>query len=111
MMAQGLVIVFALLAAVCMAIGIVVRQRATMDVPIDQGVSPTMVTTLLRTRLWWIGTGVAVAGYVCQALALTTAQFRNIFGAKIGDLQGGQCLLDLLEIGVDKLPAAGLLAR
>jgi drug/metabolite transporter (DMT)-like permease len=70
-MTQALVIVFALLAAVCMAIGIVVRQRATMDVPADQGVSPTMVTTLLRTRLWWIGTGVAVAGYVCQALALT----------------------------------------
>ncbi|HZQ33342.1 MAG TPA: DMT family transporter [Mycobacterium sp.] len=69
-MAQGLVIVFALLAAVCMAIGIVVRQRATMDVPAEHGVSPTMLTTLLRTRLWWIGTGVAVAGYVCQALAL-----------------------------------------
>lgn len=69
-MAQGLVIVFALLAAVCMAIGIVIRQRATMDVPAEKGVSPTMVTTLLRTRLWWIGTGVAVAGYVCQAVAL-----------------------------------------
>ena len=69
-MAQGVVIVFSLLAAICMAIGIVVRQRATMDVPHDQGVSATMVTTLLRKRLWWIGTGVAVLGYVCQAVAL-----------------------------------------
>jgi drug/metabolite transporter (DMT)-like permease len=71
-MAQhGLVIVFALLAAVCMAIGIVVRQRATMDVPEDEGVSPTMVKALLGKRMWWIGTGVAVTGYVCQAIALS----------------------------------------
>ena len=71
-MAQhGLVVLFALLAAVCMAIGIVVRQRATMDVPEDQGVSTAMVAALLRKRLWWIGTGVALGGYVCQAVALT----------------------------------------
>ena len=69
-MAQGLVVLFALLAAVCMAIGIVVRQRATCDVPEDQGVSTTMISTLLRKRLWWTGTGVAVMGYVCQAVAL-----------------------------------------
>ena len=68
---QGLVVLFALLAAVCMAIGIVVRQRATMDVPEDEGVSTAMVAALLRKRLWWIGTAVAVAGYVCQAVALT----------------------------------------
>ena len=67
---QGLVIFFALLAAACMAIGIVVRQRATMDVPEDRGVSTTMVKALLKKRLWWIGTGVAVTGYVCQAIAL-----------------------------------------
>ena len=71
-MAQhGLVVVFALLAAVCMAIGIVVRQRATMDVPEDQGLSTTIVKALLKKRLWWIGTGVAVTGYVCQAIALS----------------------------------------
>jgi drug/metabolite transporter (DMT)-like permease len=70
-MAQGLVVLFALLAAVCMAIGIVVRQRATCDVPEDEGVSTTMIKTLLRKRLWWTGTGVAVMGYVCQAVALS----------------------------------------
>lgn len=53
-----------------MAIGIVVRQRATMDVPADQGVSIVMFTTLLRRPLWWAGTGAAVAGYGFQALAL-----------------------------------------
>ena len=52
------------------AIGIVVRQRATMDVPADQGVSTVMVSTLLRRRLWWAGTAAAVTGYAFQAVAL-----------------------------------------
>src|ERR1700757_5158814 len=64
---HGLVILFALMAAVCMAIGIVVRQRATLDVPEGQGVSTAMVTALVRKRLGWIGTGGAVAAYGCQA--------------------------------------------
>lgn len=69
-MGHGLVVLFALCAAVCMAIGIVVRQRATMDVPSDQSVSTRMFVTLLRRPIWWAGTGVAVAGYGFQALAL-----------------------------------------
>lgn len=69
-MSQGLVVLFALCAAVFMAIGIVVRQRATLDVPSDQGVSAAMVSTLLRRPLWWAGTAAAVAGYGFQALAL-----------------------------------------
>jgi drug/metabolite transporter (DMT)-like permease len=53
-----------------MAIGIVVRQRATMDVPAELGVSTVMLSTLLRRPLWWFGTAAAVLGYVFQALAL-----------------------------------------
>jgi len=67
---HGLVVLFALCSAVCMAIGIVVRQRATMDLPADQSVSTRMFATLLRRPLWWAGTSVAVLGYVFQALAL-----------------------------------------
>lgn len=52
------------------AIGIVVRQRATMDVPAEKGVSAVMVSTLLRRRLWWAGTAAAVTGYAFQAVAL-----------------------------------------
>jgi drug/metabolite transporter (DMT)-like permease len=70
LLGHGLVVLFALCAAVCMAIGIVVRQRATMDVPSDQSVSTRMFLTLLRRPIWWAGTGVAVAGYGFQALAL-----------------------------------------
>jgi drug/metabolite transporter (DMT)-like permease len=67
---HGLVVLLAVLAAVFLAIGIVVRQRATMDVPQEHGVSSVMFLTLLRRPLWWAGTAAAVAGYVFQALAL-----------------------------------------
>jgi drug/metabolite transporter (DMT)-like permease len=67
---HGLVITLALCAAIFMAIGIVIRQRATMNVPSEDGVSAVMVTTLLRSPMWWAGTGAAVLGYVFQALAL-----------------------------------------
>ena len=70
MIDQVLVVVFALCAAIFAAIGIVVRQRATIDVPPEHGVSVVMLSTLLSRRLWWAGTGAAVAGYVFQALAL-----------------------------------------
>ncbi|MCV7282052.1 DMT family transporter [Mycolicibacterium flavescens] len=70
MIEQGLVVLLALLAAAFLAIGIVVRQRATMDVPPEHGVSGVMVMTLLRRPLWWAGTAAAVAGFVFQALAL-----------------------------------------
>lgn len=60
----------AFLAAVFLAVGIVVRQRATLDVPAELGVSPVMFKTLVRRPLWWGGTASAVAGFVFQALAL-----------------------------------------
>lgn len=65
-----LVVFFALCAAIFAAVGIVVRQRATLDVPEEHGVSTVMVATLLRRPLWWAGTAAAVAGFVFQALAL-----------------------------------------
>ncbi|MCT7661454.1 DMT family transporter [Mycobacterium deserti] len=70
MVGQGLVVLLALLAALFLAIGIVVRQRATMNVPPEHGVSTTMVATLLRSKLWWAGTAAAVLGFAFQALAL-----------------------------------------
>lgn len=67
---HGLVVGAALAGAVFTAIGIVVRQRATMDVPADRGVSTLMIKTLLARPLWWAGTACAVTGYAFQALAL-----------------------------------------
>ena len=64
---HGLVGVLAVLAAGFLAIGIVMRQRATMDVPQEHGVSSVMFLTLLRRPLWWAGTVAAFAGYALQA--------------------------------------------
>ena len=61
----------ALAAAVTSALGIVIRQRATLAIPQDEGVSTKMFKKLLRNRLWWAGTAVAASGYGFQALALT----------------------------------------
>jgi len=60
----------ALAGAVFTAIGIVVRQRATMDVPAEHGLSPVMLKTLLRRPRWWAGTAAAVCGYIFYAIAL-----------------------------------------
>ena len=70
MLGNGLAVLFALCAAIFAAIGIVVRQRATMDVPAEKGVSAVMLRTLLHRPLWWMGTASAVAGYGFQAAAL-----------------------------------------
>ena len=70
MVSHGLAVLLALLAAVFLAIGIVVRQRATMDVAPEHSVSAVMVLTLLRRPLWWAGTAAAVTGFCFQAFAL-----------------------------------------
>jgi drug/metabolite transporter (DMT)-like permease len=70
-MPEWVVILLALAAAVTSALGIVIRQRATMEIPQDEGVSTTMFKKLVRNRLWWAGTAVASSGYGFQALALT----------------------------------------
>jgi drug/metabolite transporter (DMT)-like permease len=70
LLGHGLAVFFGVLAAIFMAIGIVVRQRATTDVPPEKGVSTVMLATLVRRPLWWAGTAAAVAGYGFQAAAL-----------------------------------------
>ncbi len=70
-MPEWVVVLLALAAAVTSALGIVIRQRATLEIPHDEGVSTTMFKKLLRNRLWWAGTAVAASGYGFQALALT----------------------------------------
>lgn len=70
MIGHGFTIFLAVCAAVFMAIGMVVRQRATMDVPSEDGVSTKMLATLLRRPLWWAGSAAAILGFVFQALAL-----------------------------------------
>jgi drug/metabolite transporter (DMT)-like permease len=70
-MGRPLVILLALLASLCAAVGIVIRQRATREVPAEQGMGTAIVATLFRKPSWWAGTMAAMAGYACQALALS----------------------------------------
>lgn len=64
---HGLAIGSALLAALAAAVGIVVRQAALQRSAADD---PSVVTAVLRDRLWWAGTAAAAAGYAFQAFAL-----------------------------------------
>lgn len=70
MLEHAVAVSAALAGAVFTAIGIVVRQRATTDVPEGKALSAIMLSTLVRRPLWWIGTGSAIVGYAFQALAL-----------------------------------------
>ena len=67
---HAVAILSALFAAFWAAVGIVVRQRVAQELPADEGIAGTMVTSLFREPLWWAGTLAAVAGYVFQAFAL-----------------------------------------
>jgi hypothetical protein len=63
---------FALLAAICTAAAIAVRQRAIQDKSSGRRPSGAIVTSWVRDPIWWVGTGAAVAGFAFQALALAT---------------------------------------
>jgi drug/metabolite transporter (DMT)-like permease len=60
----------ALLAAVCTAVGIVVRQRAIQNENSNEQRRDVVVTSFVHQPLWWAGTLAACGGYVFQAIAL-----------------------------------------
>lgn len=66
-------VVFALLAAVSAAVGMVVRQRAIQDQSDHRSADDddTVVTSWVKEPLWWAGTLAAFAGYAFQAVALS----------------------------------------
>jgi drug/metabolite transporter (DMT)-like permease len=68
---QLLAVVFALLAAMCAAVGMVVRQRAIQDQARRQKTDDAVVTSWVTQPLWWAGTVAAFAGYGLQAVALS----------------------------------------
>lgn len=65
-----LVVVLALGAALCIAIGTVVRQRTAAAVPAESVGVLGPITTLITQPLWWVGTVVGIGGYALQAVAL-----------------------------------------
>ncbi|OAK56499.1 MULTISPECIES: DMT family transporter [Nocardiaceae] len=65
-----LVVVLALGAALCIAIGTVVRQRTAAEVPLEDVGVLGPITTLVKRPVWWVGTVVGIGGYALQAAAL-----------------------------------------
>lgn len=65
-----LAVLFAIGAAVCIAIGTVVRQRTAAVVPDESIGALGPITTLVHSPIWWLGTIVGMAGYALQAAAL-----------------------------------------
>lgn len=68
---EAVAVVFALVAAFFIAVGIVVRQRSTMHVPHESSMGPGMASALVCEPMWWAGTGAAFGGYAFQAVALS----------------------------------------
>lgn len=62
--------IFAIGAALCIAVGTVVRQRTAAVVPDDSIGALGPITTLVHSPVWWLGTVVGIAGYALQASAL-----------------------------------------
>jgi len=50
-------VLLAVASALFIAVGIVVRQRSTIGVPNEHGVSGAMATALVRRPLWWAARG------------------------------------------------------
>ncbi|MGW4477937.1 DMT family transporter [Rhodococcus triatomae] len=57
-------------AALCIAVGTVVRQRTASAVPSEATGTVGPITTLVRNPIWWLGTAAGAAGYALQAAAL-----------------------------------------
>ncbi|MDQ1178719.1 MULTISPECIES: DMT family transporter [unclassified Rhodococcus (in: high G+C Gram-positive bacteria)] len=70
MNATVLAVLCAVGAAVCIAVGTVVRQRSAASIPDESVGRLGPITTLIREPLWWIGTVVGIGGYGLQAAAL-----------------------------------------
>jgi drug/metabolite transporter (DMT)-like permease len=60
----------ALAAAFFIAVGDVIHQRSAHDVTDEPVGHLTLFLSLLRDRQWWLGSGVAAAGFALQAAAL-----------------------------------------
>lgn len=68
---QTLVVVtLALGAALCIAVGTVVRQRTAAEVPAENVGVFGPIASLVRKPAWWAGNVLAIAGYGLQAAAL-----------------------------------------
>ncbi|MFC8179738.1 DMT family transporter [Rhodococcus sp. NPDC057297] len=64
------VVVLALGAALCIAVGTVVRQRTAAQIPMESNGALGPIGSLVKQPIWWVGTVVGIGGYALQAAAL-----------------------------------------
>jgi drug/metabolite transporter (DMT)-like permease len=64
-----MVYLLGLLAALAFALGSVLQQKGTLDVPAAEG-DPHFLAQIIRYPLWWCGAGCQGAGWILQAVAL-----------------------------------------
>ncbi|GAA1905965.1 DMT family transporter [Streptantibioticus ferralitis] len=67
---MALSVVFALLAAASNALATVLQRRAALTVPLAQGFSSKLITSLAHRRIWLAGMAVVMCAACFQALAL-----------------------------------------
>lgn len=70
MIATWLALGFALLGALTIAVGTVIRQRIAEELPPNAGGRFGPAAAVLRRPLWWAGTAVSLSGFGWQAFAL-----------------------------------------
>jgi len=65
-----MIVVLALLSAFVFGTGVVMQQRAAMEVPADRAARPSLLWRLVQRPLWLFGLGADVGGFALQAAAL-----------------------------------------
>jgi drug/metabolite transporter (DMT)-like permease len=64
-------VLFAVLAAASNALASVLWRRAAQDIPMSEAFRPKLIWDLIRQRMWLLGIGALILGFLLQAAALT----------------------------------------
>ncbi|XCM28999.1 DMT family transporter [Streptomyces parvus] len=72
MMGRVISVLFAVLTALSNGSASVLQRRAAMEVPDSEAMRLSLMTRLVRQKVWLAGIGLVVVAAVCQAIALAT---------------------------------------
>ncbi|KPC86938.1 hypothetical protein ADL35_09465 [Streptomyces sp. NRRL WC-3753] len=65
-------VLFAVLTAISNGSASVLQRRAAMEVPDSEAMRLSLMTRLVRQKVWLAGIGLVIVAAVCQAVALAT---------------------------------------
>lgn len=72
MMGRVISVLFAVLTALSNGSASVLQRRAAMEVPDSEAMRLSLMTRLVRQKVWLAGIGLVIVAAVCQAIALAT---------------------------------------